>query len=98
MTTAVSLTLMALCLLAAWAISHLGQWPRRFLRLLGESSLEIYLLNVIVTREFDTLAPLLDRGPRHLFYYAVVYTANLALGIGLHHLLAAAREHLTPRT
>lgn len=90
--------LMALCLLAAWAISHLGQWPRRFLRLLGESSLEIYLLNVIVTREFDTLAPLLDRGPRHLFYYAVVYTANLALGIGLHRLFTAAREHLASRT
>lgn len=75
-------------LLAAWAAEKLPEALRRFLRELGTCSLEIYLINVIITREFDTLAPYLDRGPRHLFYYAVVYSLNLLLGIGLHHLLS----------
>ena len=58
---------------------------------MGTSSLEVYLINVIVTREFDTLAPYLDRGPGHLFYYTVVYSLNLLLGIGLHRLLDRQR-------
>lgn len=72
---------------AAWLLEKFPQCLRKMLRLIGESSLEIYLINVIITREFDTLAPWLDKGPRHLFYYAVVYSANILLGLGLHRLL-----------
>ena len=84
--------LMTLCLLTAKGVSKLGKGPRRILRLLGSCSLEIYLLNVVVTREFDTLAPLLDRGPRHLFYYAVVYTLNILLALLLHRGIEAVRS------
>lgn len=79
--------LVPLCLLLALAAERLPPRLQAFLRLLGGSSLEIYLLNVILTREFSRLAPFLDRGPRHLFYYAVTYSANLLLGIALHRLL-----------
>lgn len=80
--------LVPLCMLLALASGKLPGWMQAFLRLLGRCSLEIYLLNVVVTREFDLLAPYLDRGPGHVFYYAVVYSANLLLGIGLHTLLS----------
>ena len=49
------------------------------------------------TREFDTLAPLLDRGPRHLFYYAVVYTLNILLALLLHRGIEAARSRWESR-
>lgn len=78
-------------LLLAWLTERFPAFLRRALRLVGESSLEIYLINVIITREFDTLAPYLDIGPRHLFYYAVVYTLNLLAGLGLHRLLDRKR-------
>ena len=71
--------------------------PERFLGLLGANSLEIYLLNVVVTREFDNMAPLLDRGPGHLFYYAVVYTANIIAGLLLHRGIGAVRGRLERR-
>ena len=85
------------CLLAAHAV---GRWVpetlRRGLRVLGASSLEIYLLNVILTREFSVLAPYLDHGPRHLFYYAVTYSLNLLLGILLHRLLSRLQRRILP--
>ena len=61
-----------------------GDSLRRILRLLGESSLEIYLLNVIVTREFAVFSSYLDYGPRHIVYYLVIYSGNLLLGMALH--------------
>ena len=79
--------LVPVTLLTAGLTERLPESVRKYLRMVGNSSLEIYLINVILTREFDTLAPYLDKGPGHLFYYAVVYTANLLLGIGLHRLL-----------
>lgn len=82
------------CLLAAKALAYLPEAARVPLRLLGESSLEIYLLNVIVTREFNFLSARLDRGPRHLFYYAVVYSLNLALGLLFHQLLSRLPRRL----
>lgn len=79
-------------MLVAWLLEKLPQGLRNLLRMVGESSLEIYLINVIITREFDTLALWLDRGPRHLVYYAVVYTVNLLAGLGLHRLLDRNRS------
>lgn len=88
--------LMPLCLLLGWLLNRLrGGRLRSFLRLLGENSLEIYLLNVVFTREFDTLAPLLDRGPGHLFYYLSGWALNILLALALHHWIEAARTRLT---
>ena len=86
------------CLLLCRGLERL-RWkgPERFLGLLGTNSLEIYLLNVVVTREFDTLAPFLDRGPRHLFYYAVVYTLNILLALALHRGIEAVRRRWKER-
>jgi len=67
--------------LLPWSVLH------RLLRLLGEASLEIYLLNVIITREFAAISPYLDYGPRHAFYYFIVYSGNLLLGLALHRIL-----------
>lgn len=74
---------MPLCLLLARGL-HLrrGQW--KALRFLGSRSLEIYLLNVIFTREFQTLAPFFDRDSRHIFCYFTVWTLNLLLAEVLH--------------
>ena len=81
-------------LIAAKVIDLLPfQQLRSPLRLLGSCSLEIYLLNVIVTREFAVLSPYLDYDPRHAFYYLIVYSGNLLLGVWLHKVI----EHLLPR-
>lgn len=80
--------LVPLCLLLSLVLEKLPNRVRALLRLLGECSLEIYLFNVVLTREFDLLAPCLNLGPRHRFYYLVVDSANLLLGIGLHELLS----------
>lgn len=82
------------CLLTARALAYLPEALRALLRMLGQASLEIYLLNVVVTREFDFLAARLDRGPRHLFYYAVVYTLNLTAGLLFHRLLSLLPRRL----
>ncbi len=90
--------LMPLCLLLSWLLDRL-RWSglNRFLRLLGENSLEIYLLNVVFTREFDALAPLLDHGPRHLFYYLTGWTLNILLAAALHRAINAGRTCLAIR-
>ena len=88
----IAVGLMPLCLVAAWAAERWGGRLRPVLAALGQASLEIYLINVIVTREFDTLSPWLDVGPRHAVYYAAVCCANLALGLGLHRAMEAVRR------
>lgn len=86
---------MAVCLLLAYGL-HFAHWEwlHRPLRLLGECSLEIYLLNVIVTREFAVLSPLLDRGGQHVFYYVAVYCVNIVLAVLLHRGLDWARKQM----
>lgn len=90
--------LMPGCLLLSWLLDGLRiEGPHRFLRLLGKNSLEIYLLNVVFTREFDTLAPLLDHGPRCLFFSLSCWTLNILLGLALHRGIAAAKARLSCR-
>lgn len=82
---AVSLALVPACLVLGGLLDRLpGRWLHAFLRVVGDSSLEIYLLNVIITREFDLLAPWLDHDPIHITYYLIAYPINLAAGILLH--------------
>lgn len=81
----ISACIMPICLLLARAMDLLKWgWLRRLLRLLGTCSLEIYLLNVVVTREFAALSPRLDRDAHHIFYYCAVYTLNILLAVLLH--------------
>lgn len=87
---------MPLCLLLARLLS-LRKGPWKFLRFLGSRSLEIYLLNVIVTREFQTLSPLFDWDRRHIFYYLTVYVLNLLLAELLHRVIQALSGRLTAR-
>lgn len=76
---------MPLCLFFAKTLDVLHWEPLcRILRFFGTYSLEIYLLNVVVTREFETLAPWFDRDGRHAAYYLTVYALNLLLAYLLH--------------
>lgn len=86
----VAACVMPFCLLLAKGLDLLRwEWLHRPLRFLGAYSLEIYLLNVIVTREFETLSPWFDRDGRHIVYYLTVYALNLALAAVLHRLVEA---------
>lgn len=85
---AVVVGVMPVCLLLGRVLHwYPGRWVPAFLRLVGGSSLEIYLLNVVITREFDLLAPWLDHDPRHIGFYLIAYTFNIALGVLLHRVL-----------
>ena len=85
---AVVVGVMPVCLLLGRVLHwYPGRWVPAFLRMVGGSSLEIYLLNVVITREFDLLAPWLDHDPRHIGFYLIAYTFNIALGVLLHRVL-----------
>lgn len=92
----VTLALVPACLVLSKLLDWLpGRWFHRFLRTVGGSSLEIYLLNVIITREFDLLAPWLDHDPIHITYYLIAYPINLVLGILLHRGLERPKKEQT---
>ena len=42
---------------------------------------------MVITREFDLLAPWLDHDPRHISFYLIAYTFNIVLGVLLHRVL-----------
>lgn len=77
----------ALCLLLAGLADILPDWLRRAPRLLGECSLEIYLLNVVFVREYGRLSAFIPLGHKHCLYYTVTVAANILLGVGLHYAL-----------
>lgn len=83
-----------LCLFLAWALERLPLGLLdRFLRLVGENSLEIYLLNV-------TLFSLLEEGAPYglgLAYYPPAFAANILLGCLLHRLVEGLRRRLCPQ-
>lgn len=84
----VAACVMPFCLLLAKGLSWLRwEWLHRALRFLGAYSLEIYLLNVVITREFNTLSPIFDRDARHVVYYVSVYGLNLLLAFLLHQMV-----------
>lgn len=87
------------CLLAAKLLSLAGEGGvlRRGLRFLGESSLEIYLFNVIFVLEYDFFAAFLDIGRGRVFYYAVTTLLDVGLGAALHRLLTPMTDALRRR-
>lgn len=95
----ISACVMPLCLLLAGAMDLLRRdWLRRPLRFLGTRSLEIYLLNVVVTREFAALSPWLDLDGRHVFYYGAVYALNILLAALLHRGIGAVSARFAKKT
>ena len=96
---AVVVGVMPVCLLLGRLLHwYPGRWVPAFLRLVGGSSLEIYLLNVVITREFDLLAPWLDHDPRHISFYLIAYTFNIVLGVLLHRVLERIMRRFASRT
>lgn len=88
-------TTLPMCLLGCLCFEKLPLGGlRRFLRLVGENSLEIYLLNVSFFAEFDLWRPFFDPGPGHYLYFAVSYAVNIALGVLLHRGIEGLRQHL----
>lgn len=81
----IAAVLIPLCLLLGKVLEWLPWKPMHSgLRLLGTCSLEIYLLNVVITREFDALARWFDRDDRHVIYYFTVYALNVLAAVLLH--------------
>ena len=84
-----------LCLAVAWLLERLPTAGLRWLlRKIGESSLEIYLLNVVFVREYGLLAPLFSTPE---VQYAVTVPANILLGMVLHYLLKKPMAWLTAK-
>ena len=54
------------------------------LGLIGENSLEIYLLNVSVFSEIELWRKIFVFGPSNRLYWLVIFVLNVALGVGLH--------------
>ena len=78
-----------LCLALAWALEHLPLGPvNRFLGLVGENSLEIYLLNVTLFSLLEEGAPF---GLGMAAYYLPAFGANILLGCLLHRLVEGLR-------
>ena len=78
-------TTVPMCLALTLALERLPLgWLRRFLRLVGENSLEVYLLNVTLFAQTELLRGLFSFGPSNRLFYLICYAANIALGILLH--------------
>lgn len=89
-------TTVPLCLALCWCFTRLPLAPvRKLLRLVGENSLEIYLLNVSFFSERALLQQYLDFDPRHYIFYCVTIPLNLVLGVLLHHLVERGTAALT---
>ncbi len=65
---------------------------RHGLRFLGESSLEIYLLNVSLFAETTLLRSVVSFGPTDRLYYLITIALNTVGGIALHFLINKLKE------
>ena len=83
---------MCLALCAAFEKLPLG-WLQKPLRKIGECSLEIYLWNASIFTQVELLRKFVRFGPSNRLYYLIMFTVNIALGIGFHHLM----ERLAPK-
>lgn len=88
--------LVPMCLILANIIRHCKTGVfSRFLKTVGNSSLEIYLLNVIVTRESHLLAPLFHLEPHPWVYHFFIAALNLLCGIWLNHIVTTIKQKLS---
>ena len=89
-------TTVPMCLVLCACLERLPVgWPGRFFRLLGENSLEIYLLNVSFFSQTEVIRRFISFGPSNRLYYLVMFAANILLGVGLHRAVEAARKRFT---
>lgn len=84
--------LVPICLISALCLEKLPlKWLAKFLRIVGESSLEIYLLSASLFLELpalrQTVLPAIFQNPG--VYFPVAWVLNLSLGILMHHLTKA---------
>ncbi len=75
-------------------------YPRMVLKTIGNSSLEIYLLNVSLFSETALLRQYINfGGPTNRLYYLIVFAANILLGMLLHYALDKLLERFKkPKT
>lgn len=67
---------------------------RKVLRVIGENSLEIYLLNVSFFSQTALLQRYLDFGPGHYLFYLITIPLNILLGVLLHRGVEGCRKAL----
>ena len=67
-------------------------WLRRFLRLVGENSLEIYLLNVSVFFHTELWRKIFVFGPSNRLYWLVIFGLNIICGVALHQFVAQLKK------
>lgn len=94
----ISLCILPLCLILAQCMATFHfKWIHSPLKFLGERSLEIYLINVIVTREYPSLSSFFKTN-NIFIYYLIVYTINILLAAFMHYMLKNIRfpHYLTP--
>ena len=85
-------TTVPLCLFLCFCFEKLPLgWPRKFLRLVGTHSLEIYLLNVSLFSETALIRRFISFGPSNRLYYLVSYALNILCGLLLHRLVEGLR-------
>lgn len=91
-------TTVPLCLVLCLLFGRLPLgWLRRFLRLVGENSLEIYLLNVSFFAQTEVIRRFVSFGPSHRMYWLLSWAANIALGIGLRRVVELGKERWSRR-
>ena len=88
----ITAVMVPLCVLLCLILRRLPQIVRRFLRLIGTYSLEIYLINVIVTVEAPNLVGWMGSGG-YLVYYPLGFVVTIPLAVGLH----KALDEVVPR-
>jgi len=90
----VTAVMVPLCVLFSLVLRRLPALVSRFLRLMGVYSLEIYLINVIITVEVQALSPWLGFGMGYGAYYLVGFLITVPLALVLHHVLEPAVKRL----
>jgi len=81
-------TTVPMCLALCFCLEKLPLgWLRRFLRLVGENSLEIYLFNVSFLSQTELIRQVMVFGPTNRLYWLVIWVFNIALGVVLHKLV-----------
>lgn len=92
-------TTVPMCLLGCFLFAHLPLGGlRRFLRLIGENSLEIYLLNVSVFCEMSLLERVLSPVPGPELQLLVLVALNIGSGLVLHQAVEWGRRRAAARS
>ena len=84
-------TTVPMCLAVCWLFERLPLGlVRRFLRVVGENSLEIYLLNVSLFIEYRMLSAVFPFSSR-LLHYLALFACNIVMGVLLRRMVEAGR-------